>query len=103
MGSEGLSSKAICLVFFLYHAGVLLGLLFTLKMGVTCSSKTSTGFQLTMQHYIPEDRTLHESQLQMHKRNYFYGTYSADLGHSLWTEENKSLVFSKTFVKVPAF
>jgi hypothetical protein len=31
----------------------------TLKMEVTCSSKTSVGFRRTTGHYIPEHRTLH--------------------------------------------
>jgi hypothetical protein len=34
--------------------------LFTLKMGATCSSKTTLDFQWTAQHFIPENRIFHE-------------------------------------------
>jgi hypothetical protein len=32
----------------------------TLKMEATCSSEMSVDFQWATQHYIPEDRTLHD-------------------------------------------
>jgi hypothetical protein len=36
----------------------------TLKMDVTCPSKTSVDFQQTAHRYIPEDRTLHNHQCE---------------------------------------
>jgi hypothetical protein len=35
--------------------------------------------------------------------NYFMENILGDLRHSLWIEKNKRLIFSETFVKVPAF
>jgi hypothetical protein len=38
-----------------------------LKMEATCSSETSLEFQRTTQHYITEDRTLHNCQGKIFK------------------------------------
>jgi hypothetical protein len=49
---------------YLLHTGFLLGLFFTLKMEVTCSSEESADFQRITRRYIPEYRTFHKHRCE---------------------------------------
>jgi hypothetical protein len=46
-----------------FHAGFLLAYFLTLKVEAICSSETSSDFQQTTRHYIPEDGTLHSCKI----------------------------------------
>jgi hypothetical protein len=54
--SENMLSPSSCLVY-----------LWTVKMEATCSSKMSVDLQLSTQHYITEDRSLHNHNFKSYK------------------------------------